>query len=42
MHAAVRRIAARHTEDRAMDGEIEAVLVQYHSGELPCGENDFA
>ena len=42
LHAAVRRVAARHSEDRAMDGEVKALLALYHAGELPFGEIDFA
>ncbi len=42
LHAAVRRVAARHTEDRPMDGEIRAVVDLYHGGALPFGEIDFA
>jgi histidine ammonia-lyase len=42
LHAAVRESSAMHTQDRAMDVEIEALLARYRAGELPIGELDFA
>ena len=42
LHAAVRETSATHTADRAMDGEITALLARYRQGELPIGEIDFA
>jgi histidine ammonia-lyase len=42
LHAAVRETVAAHTQDRAMDDEIAALLERYRRGELPIGEADFA
>ncbi len=42
LHTAVRRVAERHRQDRAMDRDIHAVLDLYRSGRLPIGEIDFA
>lgn len=42
LHAAVRCSAEKHTHDRPMDGEIEALLERYRADELPIGAIDFA
>jgi histidine ammonia-lyase len=42
LHAAVRASCAAHSEDRAMDREIEILLERYRHGDLPIGEIDFA
>jgi hypothetical protein len=38
----VRSAAAIHRQDRAMDGDIRAVLELHRRGLLPIGEIDFA